>query len=313
MRKFASDTLRAFLGLRHTWSYKSVAQSASVDIGGRLKDAFSWVHDDALTYSDDPVFIFSAGWRAGSTLLQRMIMKNNNEIVIWGEPFHLSNIFDNMVNQFRCFTERYPREEYFLSRRKGRGLSDQWVANLYPDVEDLVNAHRRFFQVLFSDPASKLGAKRWGVKVVRLSIDHAIYLRRMFPQCKIIFTCRDPLDAYASFRKVHDAFFLRWPDKLVATPYAFGRHWADLMDGFLKNRSDVNGLLIRYEDLDEPDQVSRLEAYLGWPIPCASSMERIAGDKMVGGIAGGNKINLPILDRALLGMAVGTVRKCAGY
>ena len=233
MRKFSSDVVRALFGLRHTWPYKRVAQASSRDVGARLADAFRWVREADIPCSDAPVFIFSAGWRAGSTLLQRMIMQNNKDIVIWGEPFHLSNIFDNMLSQFRCFTERYPRDEYFLSRRTGKGLSDQWVANLYPDVEDLVSAHRKFFQTLFSDPALKVGATRWGIKVVRPSIDHAIYLRAMFPQCKIIFTCRDPLDAYASFRKVHDAFFLRWPDSLVATPYAFGvrlptgHSWAD--------------------------------------------------------------------------------------
>lgn len=313
MRKLASDALRAFFGLRHTWSYRDIAKNEAANVGARFNDVFAWVHGDALTCPDDPIFILSAGWRAGSTLLQRMIMQNNSDIVIWGEPFHLANIFDNMLNQFRCFTERYPREEYFLSRRKGRGLSDQWVANLYPDVESLVSAHRTFFRVLFGDSALKVGAKHWGVKVVRLSIDHAIYLRRIFPQCKIIFTCRDPLDAYASFRKVHDAFFLKWPDKLVSTPYAFGRHWANLMDGFLKRRSDVNGLLMRYEDLDEPNQVSRLQEYLGWSIPRASSMERIAGDKMIGGSVGGNRQDLPALDRLLLGMAVGAVRKRAGY
>ena len=33
-----------------------------------------------------PVFILSAGWGAGSTLLQRLIM-SSGEVLVWGEPF----------------------------------------------------------------------------------------------------------------------------------------------------------------------------------------------------------------------------------
>ena len=34
---------------------------------------------------DEPVFLFSAGWRSGSTLLQRLIMSDAS-IFVWGEP-----------------------------------------------------------------------------------------------------------------------------------------------------------------------------------------------------------------------------------
>ena len=33
-----------------------------------------------------PVFLFSAGWRSGSTLLQRLIT-HGGEVMMWGEPF----------------------------------------------------------------------------------------------------------------------------------------------------------------------------------------------------------------------------------
>lgn len=313
MVKFSSDVVRALFGPRFTWSVKNDARRQSADMAARLSDLFARVPKSEWAASDSPVFIFSAGWRSGSTLLQRMIMQRNSGIIIWGEPFHLSNIFDNMANQFRSFTDRQPREEYFLSNRMSGGLSDQWVANLYPDVKDLLEAHRRFFQVLFSDPAAKVGAERWGAKVVRLSIDHAMYLRRIYPKAKIIFTCRDPLESYASFRDVNDALFLKWPEKVVATPYAFGRHWAELTRGFMERGAEVGSFFIRYEDLGRTEEVRRLEEYLGWSIPCSSEMQRIAGEKVLGGQAGGRTGNLPGIDRILLRMAIGNVRKDAGY
>ena len=33
-----------------------------------------------------PIFLLSAGWRSGSTLLQRLIMSDKH-VLIWGEPY----------------------------------------------------------------------------------------------------------------------------------------------------------------------------------------------------------------------------------
>ncbi|MEO0535490.1 MAG: hypothetical protein AAF215_16660 [Cyanobacteria bacterium P01_A01_bin.123] len=37
--------------------------------------------------ADSPIFVFSAGWRSGSTLLQRLVMSDKS-VVIWGELFN---------------------------------------------------------------------------------------------------------------------------------------------------------------------------------------------------------------------------------
>lgn len=313
LKKLAGKVLRLAFGPRYTWCYRSQAEKEFADISARINDAFKWVPESTHVYGDQPVFIFSAGWRSGSTLLQRMIMQQNEDIVIWGEPFHRANILDGMAAQFRCFTPSYPQDRFFLSSRGSCGLSDQWVANLYPDVEDLVKAHRKFFEVLFADPARKTGATYWGLKAVRLTVDHAIYLRKIFPDCKIIFLCRNPLDCYASFWKINSAFFLKWPNRVVATPYAFGKHWAHLAGAFLQRHSEVGGVVVRYEDLDDTAQVERLEQYLGRRVSRASAVVRIGGDQSVGGRAGGNRINLPYIDRMLLNLSTGGTRKNAGY
>ena len=311
LKRNLSNCVRALFGPRHTWSYASTATRLSRDFDARLDDAFARVHDEVKACDDQPVFIFSAGWRSGSTLLQRMLMQHNEKIVMWGEPYHLSNIFDGLANQFRAFTSGWPKASHFLSTLGRDGLADQWVANLYPDVDDLVIAHREFLNSLFARPAYRAGASCWGMKVVRLSIEHATYLHKLFPKCKTIFLCRDPVHSYASFRTVYDAWFARWPDKVVATPYAFGKHWARLTEGYLAGYRGIGGVFIRYEDLDSSEHVSGLSQYLGWPVSCASELQRIVGG--IGGVAGDKKPKLPYSDRKILAMVTGRVRRMAGY
>lgn len=311
MRRHISNVVRALYGPRHTWSYARNATRLSEDFSARLEDVFSRVRDETKSCDDQPVFVFSAGWRSGSTLLQRMLMHHNDKIVMWGEPYHLSNIFDGLANQFRAFTSDWPKESHFLSNRGCGDLADQWVANLYPSVDDLVTAHREFLDSLFAQPAFRAGASRWGMKVVRLSIEHAAYLHKLYPKCKNIFLCRNPVYSYASFRKVYDAWFARWPDKLVATPYAFGRHWARLTEGYLAGYGSVGGIFVRYEDLDSDEHVNRLSQYLGWPVSRASELERIVGG--IGGVAGEKKPNIPFSDRKILEMVTGRVKRMAGY
>jgi hypothetical protein len=50
----------------------------------------------------------------------------------------------------------------------------------------------------------------------------------------------------------------------VFTPRVFGRHWRNLMDGFIAEAETLGALLVRYEDLiADSTTVERVEAYLG--------------------------------------------------
>jgi hypothetical protein len=273
----------------------------------RLRDALSRVSPEAQICSERPVFILSAGWRSGSTLLQRMIMEHNSDLLIWGEPFAHSQIWRGMTNQFRSFTEDWPREEWFLSARKAGRLSDEWVANLYPDVARLLDAHRQFFNVLFGEQARARGRNQWGMKEVRLTIEDASYLRAIYPKCKLLFLYRNPRDAYLSYRKIGAAWYARWPDKPVATAFGFGRNWASMTRGFIRGHKDVDGVLIRYEDLDDPRELERIESCLGWPMPRLSQMNRVGKSKRI------RMDSLPRVERMLLDCAVGRTFREAGY
>ncbi|MDA8347814.1 MAG: sulfotransferase [Pseudomonadota bacterium] len=311
--QFLRRSLRALVGPRYTWRLSSQAGHLGDNLPVRLDDARARLSDAAQAEETQPIFVLSAGWRSGSTLLQRMIMENQKDLLLWGEPFPHCNIYDGLTNQFRAFTPEWPPSPYFLSAMKLQNPADTWVANLYPEVDDLLRAHRSFHNVLFAEPARRAGCVRWGLKEVRLTIDHATYLRFLFPKCKIVLLYRNPYDAYLSFSHWNVTVFRTWPHRFVTTPYAFGRHWAELTRGYLDGHKRIDALLIRYEDLDNPAVIDRLQTYLGWAVPRASQMRLIREPDYSRAARRPRRKSLLGAERALLTLATRGVRRDAGY
>jgi hypothetical protein len=311
--RFLRSVVSSLVGPRYTWGLAARTKRLAGDLPARLQEMLRRTSEEARLDEDQPVFVLSAGWRSGSTLLQRMIMENNKGLLLWGEPFPHSNIQDGLLNQFRAFTSDWPPRPYFLSGMKLKDPSDTWVANLYPDVDDLLRAHRRFYYALFAEPAHKAGWRNWGLKEVRLTIEHATYLRVLYPKCKIILLYRNPFDAYLSFSREDTTVFRTWPDRFVSTPYVFGRNWAEITRGYLEGHKRVGALLIQYEHLDDPATVERLRAYLGWAVPRASEMRRIREPDYSQAARKVQRDSLRAIERTLLKLATRSVLCDAGY
>lgn len=307
-RHYLHNFVRAFTGPRPAWRLASKSRVLANALSDRIRDAGEKFRDDETSHNEKPIFILSAGWRTGSTLLQRMMMELNDDLLMWGEPFERANMFEGMSNQFRGFTKDWPNAEFFLDASESRRLSQRWVANLYPNTEEFVAAHRAFFNTLFGVPARRIGYSSWGVKEVRLTADHARYIRLIYPCARIIFLCRDPREAYVSYRAWFEAWFREWPDRVVATPRAFGANWAELMSGFLDVCEEVGAIIVRYEDLNNEAEVSRISKYVGRRMVRARDLEKIGSTKRKK-----QYHDIPLIDRALLEWKAGAVMRRSGY
>jgi len=273
---------------------------------GLIKIAARW--PDLRSESvEAPIFILSAGWRSGSTMLQRLLM-HAGRYLIWGEPYSHARIIDGVAAPITCFTEKWPHDAWFVGASPLEDLSRQWVANLYPPMESLLGAHVELFQQLFAEPARRLGARGWGLKDVRLTTDHALYLRWLFPHAKFIFLYRNPYAAYRSYRP-YRRWYVSWPDRPIFTPWAFGKYWKAMTDDFMSGHAKVGGLLLKYEDLTGADPpLEALSQYVGFQVPRPAEIERIADSSTQL-----KKLGVPALERALLQAAVDPTAIRLGY
>ncbi|MBR8827192.1 MAG: sulfotransferase [Gomphosphaeria aponina SAG 52.96 = DSM 107014] len=240
---------------KHYQKQKPSLEDAIASITARWPDAKS-------NNKTSPIFIFSAGWRSGSTLLQRLLM-SSDDVVIWGEPYSHAGLIDSLSTPLKCINQQSPHQSWFSFKWKTpKDLADKFVANFYPDISYLIAAHIAYFEVFFEKPAMAKGTVRWGIKDVRLTSDHAIYLNWLFPQAKFIFLYRSPYDAYLSYRGAR--WLKKWPNEFIDTPAQFGLHWQELLAGYLAEAEKVDSMIFSYEELcsDEFDY-EKLEKFLG--------------------------------------------------
>lgn len=213
---------------------------------------------------DDPVFLLAGGWRSGSTLLQRLVTAAGDHLV-WGEPYLHADLIGKLTASVRAFAVA-PEDRHLLSHQPEptpHGLSGRWIANLYPDPADLIEAHRALFRRLFAEPARAAGFGNWGIKEVHYGLPEARYLRLLFPRARIVFLHRNPYDAWYSFQGGHRGSARQWPDRYVWTARQFGALWTELVTGMVEGAGDVGALVVRYDELTAGRAQPALETHLG--------------------------------------------------
>ncbi len=259
--------------------------------------------------NEKPIFILSAGWRSGSTLVQRLINSCSN-MLIWGEPYTNSDYIRKLSDALRIFRENTPPDNFFIENfinPNSNQLIDQWTACLYPDPSDLWLAHRNFLLCLFSNPATKLGYTNWGLKEVRLEIDYVTYLAWLFPNSKFIFLYRNPYEAYRSYR-TFGRWYDRWPSDPIFTAKKFGGVWNKLLSGYQQHYTKFNSFLLKYEDLISSDyDFNELNAFLGCQVDTSIISTKISGRTKV------KAKKLPYLEKRLLRHAVEPLASTLGY
>lgn len=257
---------------------------------------------------DEPVFLLSAGWRSGSTLLQRLVM-SDSRVFIWGEPYDECGMIQMLAESVKAFRSGWPPEEYFYDGRASTQLTEEWIANLFPSLADWKNAQRSLFNVMFSEPAKRSGAERWGIKEVRFTSEHCAYLRWLYPRAKFVFLYRNPMDAYRSYCRYGRSWYNTFPDTPIFTPTQFGNHWHRLMEGFLKDTKTLGALLLKYEDLvSESTALDELDRYLGIDVDRSLLRQKVGSSER-----SGKKVQVNALERWLLSRAVHPLAQRLGY
>ena len=184
------------------------------------------------------VFVFSACWRTGSTLLQRFL-NTSEDLLIWGEPNFLMPLNSSYIKSKGHFESVQWQKETV----KKEGFKKAWSPVLCPDVDSLKDGYRAFFETTYSKELADHGKTRWGFKEVRQNAyAHAVMMKELFPDSKIIFHYRNPYDVYESLlgTDFHKNF------KAPLQPIRF---WANNMADFVdaEKISQLDAMLISHE------------------------------------------------------------------
>ena len=206
--------------------------------------------------AEAPIFILSAGWRSGSTLLQRLIC-SSQEVVVWGEAYARCELVQRLASSTRALSTTYPSNDHFTAIESA-DLKDMWIANLFPPAQDLKASYRAALDALLSRPASRSGFSRFGLKEVRLDADHGKFLQWIYPDARFFCLVRNPWEAWRSARGL--ALYLHWPDQPVNDPATFARHWLRLVESFASWRDEAV-FFFRYEDLIQSPNAAKAVAH----------------------------------------------------
>ncbi len=309
--KILGSILESLFGTLEARYLHDINLNTSGSIEKGLKNVLDRWKDRIIVENNfSPIFVFSAGWRSGSTLVQRLIM-SSGKYFIWGEPYGGAGIVENMAEHFLAFSEIWPVETNFLTNFlvQNNGLANihnKWTANVTPNIEDLILSHRKFFETLFYKPIKEF-FEGWGLKEVRLSFEYALYLNFLYPRSKFIFLVRNPIEAYRSYKRFR-RWYVRIPKKPVFTPYAFGKHWDRLAKSFLEGKGKVSSILLRYEDLvSRSDRVlNNLENFLSLDINYDLLRKKVGSSKP-------ETINLTLLETVILKFVCKRTASLLGY
>ena len=224
-----------------------------------------------LPVSDEaPIFIFAAGWRSGSTLLQRLL-NTHPDMMVWGEAYENTFLFYHLIAPFGGFT-KVPLDFLFPSDHTSdtvdltEAITKTWIANLTPDPAELKLAHLDFFRRLFKTYPAENNRSRWGIKLVSGTEVLAKYLRWLYPNCKVLYLVRSPYASFSSYMSCTkdgtEPWYLHFPDYPVKHVVSFVTHWRRCAEGFLNSYREMDALLVSYEALIDGSMLEPLQQYV---------------------------------------------------
>ena len=283
---WVGEFVRGCRGSRREFVAWLRAPSVELPDVGRLAESLAALHGQGsagtAAENDAPIFLLSTGWRAGSTLLQRILV-TDRRLLLWGEPLGEMTIVSRIAEMIsHSISSRNLKLWRDQPDPASPGLSTSWVANLYPPSEDFRSGLRSLFDQWLREPARQRGFTRWGFKEVRLGAMEASFLHWLYPKAKFVIISRHPYDSY---RSLADAgwgqVYYRYPDVSADSATEFARHWNRLAVSWSRLPAEFPAVHIKYEDLiGGKVDFRKLESWLEMEI-----RENVALSVAVGGTA----------------------------
>jgi hypothetical protein len=231
------------------------------------------------------VFVLSAGWRSGSTALQRLIISGGTAFV-WGEPYPTSRLLPRL--------QRIAVEVGVVDGQPDRVLggadlsaemSHAWVAMTNPPADAVMAGIRAMLQETYWGPLRDTGFTSWGLKEVVATPEQIQLLRQVFPEAHVVCVVRDPTTAYRSFRRFvvsgvttrpGSATRLRW----VNGPVGYAENWVRSARAFRGLAGDPRVHLFRHEDIaHDPGFADRLGGLLDMKLSATAWATRVGGTR----------------------------------
>ena len=205
-----------------------------------------------LPSANSPIFILSSIWRSGSTALQRTLISDPS-IQVWGEPYSDCNLISSLSRSAMALTQsHWPQPGHFLHNFEIKNQPENhFIANWYPPMQSMIEAHRAMLDRLFKQSAEELGKQRFGIKFVRLGLEELHYLQWIYPDAKFILLIRNPWDCWRSYKGY--SWVYRWPKGTVTTVQQFAKLWEKQSKDLLTHPITEHVRVLRYEDFLEAD------------------------------------------------------------
>jgi Sulfotransferase family len=255
--------------------------------------------------TEAPIFLLSNGMRAGSTLLQRILVTDPH-LLLWGEPFGAMDLVSGIAERVARPVNPWNMESSEKLNPNSSSLATSWIADMYPPGENFRLALRGFFDRWLREPARQLGFARWGFKEIRLGATEATFLRWLYPRAKFLILSRHPYDCY---RSLADSGWVApiVDDVEIDSAAAFARLWNRLVLSWSELPAEFPAFHIKYEDLISGKvDFRKLESWLGLEIK-----ESVALSAIVGGTA--KRPSLSRLERLIIAREAAAGMQSLGY
>ena len=237
--------------------------------------------------TDAPIFLLSTGWRAGSTLLQRILV-TDSRLLLWGEPLGEMTLASKLTE---IVNDSLSPRNLEIWRRQGNltssSLATSWIANLYPPGSDFRSGLRSLFDQWLCAPARRNGFTRWGFKEVRFGASEAALLHWLYPHAKFVIISRHPYECYRSLADSGWPVYYRYPGVRMNSAARFAKYWNALALSWSELPEGFPCFHIKYEDLiGGKVDFRKLESWLDLEI-----REDVALVASVGGTATRSKLS----------------------